>query len=303
MVSDVPWMSPYFPGMMWRLFGVLGLLLIWALVQPSATRRARVTKVLTACWLGPLLVLAVFAGGIALFAMLGLILVQALREYRALVGLRSPYLVTLVVWSLGALALAGAGPRYLILVIAAGLFLFTTLIPIVSGVVDDAHRQVGTVLFGYMFIVAPLACIMLGREVEVWGLQFLLVVGTAIALADAGAFVVGSWLRGPRLAPTVSPNKTWTGVCGAVLGAAAGIGFQWPLAPEEWDGQTAVVLIVTVALGAVWGDLVESFVKRDFGRKDAGTVLAGFGGVLDRFDSYLVGLPLTYVTVLLLNQH
>jgi phosphatidate cytidylyltransferase len=121
-----------------------------------------------------------------------------------------------------------------------------------------------------------------------------------VALSDVAAFTVGSLLKGPKLAPAVSPGKTWSGAAGNLLGAALGVAILWVAVPEQWTGPGIAALIV--AVGAVLGDLIESFVKRDFAVKDAGTVLAGFGGVLDRVDSLLIALPLGYFALLVANN-
>jgi len=140
------------------------------------------------------------------------------------------------------------------------------------------------------------------KAAEAWGLRFLLVVGLAVALSDVGAFTVGSALKGPKLAPSVSPGKTWAGTLGNLLGAALGVAILWVAVPKVWSALGVAVLVVVIAVGAVWGDLIESFVKRDFSVKDAGEVLAGFGGVLDRVDSLLIALPLGYYALLVANN-
>src|SRR6202043_4177506 len=95
-----------------------------------------------------------------------------------------------------------------------------------------------------------------------WGIQFLVVIGCTIAFADAGAFIVGSWLKGPRLAPRVSPAKTWSGAAGALVGAGIGLAWLWDVAPANWPLATAAVMWALVAVSAMLGDLVESFTKR-----------------------------------------
>lgn len=73
---------------------------------------------------------------------------------------------------------------------------------------------------------------------------------------------------------------------------------MWIAVPEQWTGAGLVAMTLVIAIGAVWGDLTESFVKRDFAVKDAGTLLPGFGGILDRIDSFLLALPLAYYALL-----
>lgn len=100
----------------------------------------------------------------------------------------------------------------------------------------------------------------------------------------------------------MSPNKTWSGAAGNVLGAALGIAILSVLIPDAWSVLGVIVLTLTISGGAVWGDLVESFVKRDFAVKDAGTMLPGFGGMLDRVDSLLLALPLGCYALLTANN-
>ncbi|HMA35480.1 MAG TPA: phosphatidate cytidylyltransferase, partial [Chloroflexia bacterium] len=123
------------------------------------------------------------------------------------------------------------------------------------------------------------------------GQGILLALGTATALSDVGAFVVGSRLGGPKLAPGISPNKTWAGAAGNLLGAYLGTGLLAFALPASW---LLAVLPLIVAGGAIWGDLLESRIKREFGAKDAGNWLPGFGGLLDRVDSLILVGPLVF---------
>ncbi|MEX2632298.1 MAG: phosphatidate cytidylyltransferase [Tistlia sp.] len=103
---------------------------------------------------------------------------------------------------------------------------------------------------------------------------------------DIGAFFVGSTLRGPKLWPRISPNKTWSGMVGGLAAAGLlGAGFAIAAAPEAlW---ALVVLSVLLSLVAQAGDFFESGVKRHFGAKDASGLIPGHGGLLDRVDGLL----------------
>jgi phosphatidate cytidylyltransferase len=124
---------------------------------------------------------------------------------------------------------------------------------------------------------------MRGRELVV----FVLLLAWA---ADIGAYFVGRRFGRFRLAPVVSPNKTWEGVLG---GLAAG--FLVALAGRAWFGlpTTAFLsLCVAAVLVSVVGDLLESMFKRQRGLKDSGSLLPGHGGMLDRIDSLTSSVPL-----------
>ena len=130
------------------------------------------------------------------------------------------------------------------------------------------------------------------------GLRLLLVVIAGAWLADTCGYTVGSKVGGPKLAPTVSPDKTWSGAAGSVVGATLGVTLLHHVVAVPGGFGHVVVLAALTAVGAVWGDLVESFVKRDWHVKDAGVILPGFGGVLDRFDSLFITIPATYYLML-----
>lgn len=85
---------------------------------------------------------------------------------------------------------------------------------------------------------------------------------------------------------------------GGLLGTVSGMAFQWPFLLSHWSWLFLVIAAPTTAFGAIWGDLVESSIKRDYGVKDAGGFLRGFGGVLDRFDSFMVAIPITYLVTI-----
>ncbi len=115
---------------------------------------------------------------------------------------------------------------------------------------------------------------------------------------DTGAYFAGRALGRIKLAPRVSPGKTWEGVAGGMCaGLAVGLGLAW-----VFDlGSLAEWAVVAVALSAVavFGDLFESAVKRAFGAKDSGTLLPGHGGVLDRIDSTIAVVPVFALWLLL----
>jgi phosphatidate cytidylyltransferase len=121
----------------------------------------------------------------------------------------------------------------------------------------------------------------------------VLVVGLGVALSDVGAFCLGKALAGPKLAPHLSPSKTWSGVLGNILGAILALELTAYALPDVQLWQRGLLALV-IGLGSAWGDLLESLLKRQHGVKDAGKLLPGFGGLLDRIDSLLLVTPLVY---------
>ena len=114
---------------------------------------------------------------------------------------------------------------------------------------------------------------------------------------DTGALFAGRSIGGPKLAPVISPNKTWAGLAGGML-AAAIVGGAFAL----WLGSAvapAALISAGLAVVAQAGDLVESLVKRHFGVKDSGTIIPGHGGIFDRVDGLLAVAPVWALVVLL----
>ena len=126
------------------------------------------------------------------------------------------------------------------------------------------------------------------------GAATFVALAVAVALSDVGAFLVGRRFGRTQLSPLLSPAKTRAGVGGNLAGAALGVALFAPVLVGSFGIGPTALLVPIVAIGAVWGDLLESAAKREAGQKDAGRWLPGFGGILDRIDSLLVVLPLTY---------
>ncbi|MDR1079263.1 MAG: phosphatidate cytidylyltransferase [Propionibacteriaceae bacterium] len=117
----------------------------------------------------------------------------------------------------------------------------------------------------------------------------------AVVGCDTGAYVTGVLLGRHKMAPRISPGKTWEGLIGGLVWAAAfGLGMAWLCQIDWWR---VLLVAEAVAVSAVLGDLVESAIKRDLGLKDLGHLLPGHGGIMDRIDSYVVAAPVAWLTM------
>ena len=240
-------------------------------------------------------------GGVLTTALLVLALTfQGLREYARLVGLSTPYtrlllIMGLVVAPVAAVSVQGA------LLLAPLLLIVSTLEPLFFGVGTGGVRQLAFAALGWGYIAWFLGHMLLIRQHLPGGPGILLAIGLAVALSDVGAFVVGKALGRHKLTPRLSPNKTVEGVIGNFVGAYFGLGVMAFAAPPELRAFVTIGLPLLVGAGSLWGDLVESAMKREFGVKDAGAWLPGFGGILDRIDSLLIVAPLAYYVLRMLT--
>ncbi len=143
-------------------------------------------------------------------------------------------------------------------------------------------------LLAVLYIGKLLSYFIFIRQIEGNGMWLTIYVIVIIALTDTFAMFIGSTLGRHQLTK-ISPNKTIEGSIGSLIVASLfAVGATWfgPLHLQPWQG--ALLGIVTSGAAQI-GDLVESAFKRDAGVKDAGAMIVGHGGVLDRFDSYLLG--------------
>lgn len=115
---------------------------------------------------------------------------------------------------------------------------------------------------------------------------------------DTGAYVFGRSIGGPKLAPRVSPKKTWAGLIGGMVCAAA-VGAGFAALPDNHAFGPLAALSGALAVIAQIGDLFESWVKRHFGVKDAGGIMPGHGGLLDRVDGLLAAAVAAAILALL----
>ncbi len=143
---------------------------------------------------------------------------------------------------------------------------------------------------GIAYVAVSVAVLISLRQSEDGGLKAIAFLLAVVWAADTFAYLVGSWIGGPKLLPVASPNKTWAGlVAGLAFGAGAGLFLA------DWVGLSvtlALGLAVPTAIAAVIGDLMMSLAKRRFGVKDAGSLIPGHGGVLDRVDALMLATVL-----------
>lgn len=107
---------------------------------------------------------------------------------------------------------------------------------------------------------------------------------------DIGAYFAGRMIGGPKLAPKLSPSKTWAGLLGG-MAASAVVGYLWASVAGALYPEAALLIGAVVGVVAQIGDLGESMLKRRFGVKDSGHIIPGHGGILDRIDGLLLALP------------
>ncbi len=144
---------------------------------------------------------------------------------------------------------------------------------------------------GVVYIGLGVTALLWLREDPDAGRTNLLFVLLLVWASDIGAYMVGRLAGGPRLAPRISPGKTWSGAIGGLLVAVAMATVASWLTHRPSSMAWMVVVAVSLGIVAQAGDLFESLVKRHFGVKDSGQIIPGHGGLLDRLDALLAAAP------------
>lgn len=250
-----------------------------------------VGRVLTVVLGAPLLLGVIWLGGPAFLGVLAVGTAVMLWEYWKLVaaGGRPPALLLLVAAGLGVFALVGVGDGA-----AAAAWAFAAVAVALGWGLrkspeESLLRLGGAVALGALYVGVPLGLVVRLRAASFWVLTGGLVLVWA---DDILAYLVGVNLGRHRLAPRISPKKSVEGsVAGLVGSVAAAAAFRgwWAVSLPE-----SLLVGLLVGVAAQIGDLVESALKREAGVKDSGWLLPGHGGLLDRFDSCLLALPVLY---------
>jgi phosphatidate cytidylyltransferase len=263
--------------LMWITVAILAAAGIAVLVS---RRPELIQKWRTWVLIAPAVGLPVWFGHGTTAVLAAVLAVVAVIEYARLVQLARAD--TYVLLALAVLYPLAAWLRPSLLQLAPVVLLLCALPSVLGGDVENGARRTAFTAFGSVWI-----CWSLSHLVMVLPDTYLLCF--AVAATDVAAWCGGkglrrmAWARRP-LSP-LSPNKTVGGLVGAIIGAFVILSLL---------GSMSIGLLVAVSIGGVFGDLLESMLKRQAQVKDAGDWLPGFGGLLDRIDSLLLVLPLAY---------
>jgi phosphatidate cytidylyltransferase len=248
---------------------------------PVDGRRDLTLRVASALVLAPLAIATAYLGGTVFILFWGLAAVGIQWEWKRMVG--DARLLTLglgigaILFTTATIARGGAWAAYVGVAVVC-------VLAAVAALITHNHRRwiAGGILYSSS-LVFSVGVLRADREWGYWAILYLFAIVWA---TDILGFFVGRVVGGPKLAPRLSPNKTWSGALGGAVGAV--------LAGAAVTGYAGVAnLPAAVGLGLVLsavsqaGDLFESAVKRRFGAKDAGHVIPGHGGFMDRLDGFL----------------
>jgi phosphatidate cytidylyltransferase len=244
----------------------------------------------------PLVLWLVYLGGWPLFGLALVASLFALHELYWMTRALRPVVLAGYLGAIGTLLGAELGGANWAL---AGLFATLAFAFVFKGSVSAA--SVGVTLLGVVWIAVGLAHALLMRDLDEHGVLAIYTVILAVWAGDAGAYFIGLLFGRHKLAPTVSPGKTWEGLAAGTVATIA-VTFIALYKQDFLTIPESLALGAVIAVAAPLGDLFESAIKRDVEVKDSGRLLGGHGGVLDRIDALLFAWVAAYYVMAAFGQ-
>lgn len=249
----------------------------------------------------PVVLGIVYIGGWWLFALAALAALAALHELYVMARALRPLVLAGYAGALTTLLGAQLGGAEWMV---GGFMVTLVLAFLLYGIAETrqtATVTMSTTILGTAWIALGLGHLLLLRDIPTYGLIAVFAVLIAVFADDTAAYLVGRLVGRHKLAPSLSPGKTWEGFVAGTIAAVAASFFT--LYDDRDDFLTiwqAVVLGFAIALAGAAGDLFESALKRDLQVKDSGRLLGGHGGMLDRIDALLFAAVAAFYVVIAL---
>ena len=263
--------------------------------KPPRRRRGSETarRVLVAIpWIIFAIAITVAGGLVFALAMVGLGLI-GLREYFVMAARLRPVQIAAYLALPGMIMAAHFGTAFNVLLVATAAFPLLFIFGADRRHRDGISVSMGMTLLGIVWIGLPLVHAVLLRDLPSHGAALLIDVLVGTFVTDTAAYATGRMFGSHQFAPRLSPNKTVEGLIGGFLIGTMGLWFAGLY--QDWlSGIDALILGAAVAAIAPLGDLFESLLKRDLGRKDTGTLFGPHGGLLDRLDAVFFTIVVGY---------
>lgn len=172
---------------------------------------------------------------------------------------------------------------------------------------EDSIMTLSSTIFAGLYAPAGLLCLMLIRDLGTSETGFLLTVATMLMVwgSDVFAYFGGKTFGKRKLAPEISPNKTWEGFFSGYVGCFAGLSIAFYAIPFDLSVSLTMALPMVLLVGTFGpvGDLIESKIKRKAGVKDSSSLLPGHGGFFDRFDALLLAAPAVWIYLKMIQEY
>lgn len=290
------------------VFGI-GLILVVIMTKFKSLTKTNVgQRYLSWLVIGLVFFFSIIMGGLVSWAFLFLIILFALKEIKQITKIPKQYFYLLIFFSIISVLAAENSAK---LFLAMPLFYFTiiTLIALKENNPEHGFLNSAVTLFVAIWVVFSLSHFILLAKLSGDLLQnpaLLFFLGFAIPLSDVFAYFIGKgfakikFLDKYKIASELSPNKSYVGSLGNILGVALGLWLMWFALGALLPLWKWIIFVVVMGIMGVAGDITESMFKRFYKIKDSGKLLPGHGGMLDRIDSTLRIVVVTYYMLIIL---
>jgi phosphatidate cytidylyltransferase len=209
-------------------------------------------------------------------------------------ALKSRLAIGLTGFPLVILAVLNGGWVFNSIIVLAALIAFKEFLSLQS----KQDNKILWILFGIIYVLGSLFCLLVLRDIDsLLGSYFTLMLFAGVSVNDSFSYIFGKWIGGKKIAPSISPNKTYAGLIGGLVSTILFVllfdKFMFNLTFLD-----KCVFIITINIVGFFGDIFESSLKRRVKIKDSSRLLMGHGGMLDRLDSLILTTPVTLFYVI-----
>ena len=203
------------------------------------------------------------------------------------------------------LAIGLTGFPLVVLAVLNGGWIFNSIIVLAAAIAfkeflsikSENDNTVLWILFGVVYVLGSLFCLLVLRDIDGRDSYFTLMLFAGVSVNDSFSYIFGKWIGGKKIAPSISPNKTYAGLIGGLISTVFFIFlFNKFIFPLTIIDQCVFVIILNIV--GFFGDIFESSLKRRVNIKDSSRLLMGHGGMLDRLDSLILTTPVTLFYVI-----
>ncbi|MBC8226319.1 MAG: phosphatidate cytidylyltransferase [Gammaproteobacteria bacterium] len=209
-------------------------------------------------------------------------------------ALKSRLAIGLTGFPLIILAVLNGGWIFNSIIVLAALIAFKEFLSLQS----KNDKKILWILFGIIYVLGSIFCLLVLRDIDLLlGSYFTLMLFAGVSVNDSFSYIFGKWIGGKKIAPSISPNKTYAGLIGGLVSTILFVllfdEFVFNLTfLDKW------VFIIIINIVGFFGDIFESSLKRRVKIKDSSRLLMGHGGMLDRLDSLILTTPVTLFYVI-----
>ncbi|MBT4706684.1 phosphatidate cytidylyltransferase [Candidatus Marinimicrobia bacterium] len=209
-------------------------------------------------------------------------------------ALKSRLAIGLTGFPLVILAVLNGGWIFNSIIVLAALIAFKEFLSLQS----KNDKKILWILFGIIYVLGSIFCLLVLRDIDLLlGSYFTLMLFAGVSVNDSFSYIFGKWIGGKKIAPSISPNKTYAGLIGGLVSTILFVllfdEFIFNLTfLDKW------VFIIIINIVGFFGDIFESSLKRRVKIKDSSRLLMGHGGMLDRLDSLILTTPVTLFYVI-----